>query len=253
MPLRSRVYWDETRMRDLYAQAVSQSGAGIKLESVGAKLRTGVLDLEGKVVATEAEPSWTDVLDIVLEALRENGQLYALRPETVAEYRASEAEFVYEAITATKVLLPVADDLVAEGYPPELSVWIADPPARINEPSDPWDCFGSYLFLVEEIDPGSPPMKVFFSGVSALARVVTAAQPGLPDEARWDLGRNDPSHPREKLVRHGAKFSLERNVEVLYQARYMTDEQGGWEVADGRVNDLLGYPLAILTAPPSTA
>jgi hypothetical protein len=248
MALRSRIYWDEDRMRDLYSQVGSPSLFGFELESVGAKLRTGVLDVESKARRSAIDPSWAEMLDSVLEALREGHQLHAVRPETLKDYEGSEAEFVYELASATKVHLPVANRLISEGCPPELTVWIADPPTRVSDPKDPWDFFGSYLFLVEDINPIEAPPRSFLSGVSSLARVIRTAQPSVTGRALEDLGRANSAHPIEKLARYGARVSLSRQIEVLYQIRYMTDEQGGWAVSEGRVNDLLGYPLAILPA-----
>jgi hypothetical protein len=219
------------------------------LDSAGAKVRTGVLDVEGRVSRIAGDPSWAEMLDAVLEALRESHQLHAVRPVTVKDYEASEAEYVHELALATRMHLPVADALIADGCPSELTVWVADPPPRMSEPQDPWDFYGSYLFLVEEINPvPEVPARWFFSGVSALAKVVRTAQPDTSGKALHDLGRDSSAHPTEKLIEHGARVSLERQIEVLYQIRYMTDEQGGWSVSDGRVNDLLGYPLAILPA-----
>jgi hypothetical protein len=172
-----------------------------------------------------------------------------VRPETVEDYEASEAEYVHELALATRVRLPVAANLITEGCPPELTVWVADPPPRMGEPKDPWDFNGSYLFLVEEINPTpEKPARCFFSGISALARVIRTAQPDVTGEALEGLGRASSAHPIDKLIKYGARVSLDRQIEVLYQIRYMTDEQGGWSVSEGRVNDLLGYPLAILPA-----
>jgi hypothetical protein len=85
-------------------------------------------------------------------------------------------------------------------------------------------------------------------GCSALHRVMEHArtQEELSAEEAYRNGRGDPAHLLEKLAALGAHSSLPREIEVLYQMRGVSDEQGGWTVQDGRVNDLLGYPLAIL-------
>jgi hypothetical protein len=101
--------------------------------------------------------------------------------------------------------------------------------------------------LVEELKPVGPRAEYFMSGVSPLAHIVRAAQPQVTRAALGDIGDN-PGHPIEKLVAYGGEPSLSRQIEVLYQMRYMTNEQGGWYVSDGRVNDLLAYPLAILSS-----
>jgi hypothetical protein len=246
MDLRSRIYWDDDRLLDLYSQVRPDPSGQLRFDSLELKLQTGVLNAKTEFSKPDEEPGWTNILDSVLEALRESRQLGAVRPETLDDYEASEAEFVYEFISATKVILPVDIRLVAKGGPPALSVWVSDPPTGVPAPRDPWDWRGSYLFMVERIRPIGP-RPVFFSGVSALAQVVRMARPVPNGEALWNLGRNSPEHPIEKLVAFGGQPSLERRIEVLYEMRYMTDEQGGWSISDGRVNDLLGYPLAILS------
>jgi hypothetical protein len=246
LELRSRIYWDQSRLLDLYSQVRPEPSGQLRFDSLGLKLSAGVLDVKTTIRRSDGEAGWTDILDTVVEALRESCQLGAVRPETCTEYAASEAEFVYEFISATKVILPVDIRLVARGCPSELTVWVADPPPRPTEPKDPWDWWGSYLFLVEEIDPVGPRATHFTSGISALAEVVRFAQPMITDDSLWDLGRDSPAHPIEKLIGFGGRPSLPRRIEVLYQMRYMTNEQGGWSVSEGRVNDLLGYPLAIL-------
>jgi hypothetical protein len=246
--LLTRLHWNEPRMRDLFLQVSRRRR--FRIDSVGLKIRGGVVDLSGFLSQEEeAEPAWTDILDAVVGCLRDSGQLLAIRPETLAEFEASEAEYVYEFVRATKLHLPVDPALVGDGLPPELTVWVADPPKRTDEPRDRWDFFGTYLFLVEEGDPDPTKRReAFFSGVSALAKLVRMARGDIDRDAMWRLGREEGAHPIEKLTALGARASLERDIEVLYQVRYMTDEQGGWSVSDGRVNDLLAYPLAIMSS-----
>jgi hypothetical protein len=247
MPLRSRIYWDEGRLLDLYSQVRPEPSNQLRFDSLGLKLGTGILNVTTKIKRSDGEPGWTEVLDAVVDALRESRQLDALRPETMADYEASEAEYVYEIVSVTKINLPVERRLVLEGWPPGLTVWVADPPPRLSEPKDRWDWWGSYLFLVEEILPTGPRARYFTSGVSALAQIVRLAQPDVTADALCDLGRGSSLHPIEKLTSYGGQVSQSRQVEVLYQMRYMTNEQGGWSVSDGRTHDLLGYPLAILS------
>jgi hypothetical protein len=243
--LRRRIVWNETRVEELYAQVEPLDGP-LKLDTLGVKLRTGLIDGQGTFKGGHrGPPSWAVMYDAIVERLRESGQLLAVRPVDVTDYQRGDFDYVCEWVTATRVLLPVTPR--RRGDPHELSVWVADPPARPTDPKDEWDFFGSYLFLVEEGDPGRHLRgRYYLSGVSALARCVRMAQPVTDVDALRRLGRDSTEHPIEKLERLGGVVSLEREIEALYHIRYMTDEQGGWFVSEGRVHDLLAYPVAIL-------
>jgi hypothetical protein len=251
--LRSRIHWDEERIADLFAQV--RPRRQLALDSVGVQVKGGVIGAEGRVKRlADPGPSWSEMLNAVVDHLRDNGQLLALRPETVQEYEAGVAEYVFEFTRATKLILPVEESMVKEGgLPPALNIWVSDPPPRLVPPEHSWDFFGAYLFLIEDVNP-RPPInaRTHLSGISALAWLAKGAQPSRVDaDAFQRLGRGDGSHPIQKLEELGARASLERPIETLYQMRYMTDEQGGWSVSDGRVGDLLAYPLAILSSPPA--
>jgi hypothetical protein len=245
--LRSRIYWNRYRMYELLAQT-KPAKSRPWLKALGISIDpSGAVRFDGEVQRRQgAPPDWTQVLDAVLDGLRDSEQLFALRPQTVGEYRSSDANYVFEATNATRIYLPVDDDLVDEGYPEEFTVWISNPPARPCEPADEWDFFGAYLFLLEDGDPKQnvPTHKLFGSGASALAHLVNEAKK-TDCELRAKLGREGVAHPIKKLEALGAYVSLEREIQTLYQIRYMSDEQGGFKVSEGRVNDILAYPLAI--------
>jgi hypothetical protein len=245
--LRSLIYWNQYRMYELLVQTKQAKGR-LSMEALGMSIDpSGAVRFEGKLQRREASPpSWTEVLDAVLEGLRDSGQLFGLRPQTIDEYRASEASYVFEATCATRVFLPVDEDLVDGGEQEELTVWISDPPARPCDPANEFDYFGAYLFLLEDGDPRQdvPRHRLFGSGASALVHLVSSAQQ-IDDEHRAQLGRDSVAHPIKKLEALGAYVSLERDIQTLYQVRYMSNEQGGFTVSEGRVNDILAYPLAI--------
>jgi hypothetical protein len=246
--LRNSIYWNAQRMSELLAQAAPAKSklvlAALDLKASPTSLGVGAT-LERQASST---PAWSVVLDVVVDALRESGQLLAIRPETAQQYRESDCEYVQERVLATKLVLPVDDELVLQGIPKLLTVWVADPPGRRLEPRDEWDLFGSYLFLLEEGDPKPRPgLRGFLrSGTSALAYLVehTRSTP-LSNALASEFGRGSTAHPITKLEQLGAQASLPREIETLYQIRAMSDEQSGWSVSEGRTNDLLAYPLAI--------
>jgi hypothetical protein len=234
-------------MNELLAQAAP---AKRKLALAALDLKAGPTGLGmGATLKRQASPTpdWTAILDVVVDGLRESGQLLAIRPETIKDYEQSDCEYVQERVVATKLVLTVDDELVQQGVPKVLTVWVADPPDRRSEPQDEWDLFGSYLFLVEEGDPDPGSGRGYlFSGTSALAFVVEHARSTtLSNALAKELGRGSNAHPVKKLEQLGARRSLPQKIETLYQIRAMSDEQGGWAVSEGRANDLLGYPLAI--------
>ena len=243
--LRTRLLLNEGWLEELYAQVEPMNGP-LRLDSLSLKVRTGFIDGQGTLKrGHRPPPPWTEVLDSVVEGLRETGQLAALRPETAQDYQRSQYEYVYEFTRATRLGLPVSRR--GRGSPKELAIWIADPPPRRSEPEHEWDFFGSYLFLVEsDHRPSSAYSRFYLSGVSALAKCVRLAQPGVDRGVVEDLGRSSSEHPIQKLERLGAVASVEREIETLYSIRYVTDEQCGWSVSEGRANDILAYPLAIL-------
>jgi hypothetical protein len=134
--------------------------------------------------------------------------------------------------TEPAILLPRGR---ARGVPPSLKVWLSNPPPRETPPADDRDYGGSYLYLVEAADQAPfgqvrtyEGRKLFVTGCSALRRVMEHARTKeeLSAEEAYRNGRGDPAHPLEKLAALGAHSSLPREIEVLYQMRWMSDEQG---------------------------
>lgn len=140
-----------------------------------------------------------------------------------------------------------------------LTVWVFEPlgPEIGFIDSEPdgswaWDWVGAYLFLVEE-HQSEPESTRCWSGISALRLLVediAGHNPGFrksPDGIGRDrYGRDDPTHPIEKLRRAGGMPLRRRRVEIVYRVAAMTNEQAttidGKEV---RLNDILAYPLYI--------
>jgi hypothetical protein len=256
--LKNIVHVGEERLIELYDQF--RPTAGTRLKTIKAGVKTPAT-LEAELERWQAPPEgWAHLLDLVTGALRDSGQLAALRPQTMRdyhEYREKGWSYVAESnITATRLQVPVSAELTGKGLPPEINVWIADPDRLPDEPAGPFTYEGTFLLLVEELAPAETPAAPhFFSGASALFQVAQLVQEyervgGLPWAIDRDerFGRGSNHHPIEKLKTIGARVSLPRTVDVVYQIRYMSDEQlfipsprGG----ERRVNDLLGYPLAI--------
>jgi hypothetical protein len=236
-------------MSELLEQTRPTKGR-LALDSLGVSVDgSGSVRLDGKLERRPLrDPHWTDVFDAVLDGLRDADQLFGVRPETTDAYLASNANYVLEDAHAIRVVLPVARALIDLGYPEELTVWISEPPSRIDDPIDEFDLFGAFLYLVEEDEPEREvqrPRK-FASAASALATLVGSIRQ-VNGELNGELGCASAKHPIEKLEALGGRSSLGRDIQTLYQVRYMSNKQRGWGVSEGRVHDLLAYPLAIYT------
>lgn len=236
-------------MSELLVQTRPTKGR-LTLDSFGVSVDgSGSVRLDGKLERRPLQyPHWTDVLDAVLDGLRDADQLFGVRPETINAYLASHANYVFEDTDAIRVVLPVEQGLIDQGYPEELTVWVSEPPPHIGCPINEFDLFGAFLYLVEEDEPArevQQPRK-FASAASALAALVGSIRP-VSRELNRELGCASAKHPVEKLEALGGRSSLKRNIQTLYQVRYMSNKQRGWGVSEGRVHDLLAYPLAIYT------
>ncbi|WP_146055595.1 hypothetical protein [Streptomyces malaysiensis] len=203
------------------------------------------------------------LVDMLIEALRDSGNLVTHRPERNSEWdqwmsrdRDVGGALIHEFwMDATPVTLPTRGKFEEVGGPKTLRVWVVDPVETNTQPEHEWDFIGSFVFLVEELEDADFPTSVV-SGVSALRAlvdVVAGHDPraggglvGLTSRETEDLGRDSPDHPIEKLKRAGGIPGTPRMVDVIYKIAYMTDEQvatlKGQEV---RVNDILAYPLVI--------
>jgi hypothetical protein len=259
--LKNLIFTGQDRLIELHDQL--EAGGGFRLKGGKAGIKTPVAHAEAEVERVERAPEgWADLVEIITDALRESGQLSAVRPQSMKDYdrfRDEGLSYVSElGLTATRVQIPVAAELQDDGAPPTLTVWVADP-NELSASEDVTSPDGTFLYLVEELVPGEPPAPPwFYSGASSLALVARLAQPSVVRASEsqpgrfYDpgerLGRGSDFHPLQKLDQLGAKVSLPRSVDVLYQIRYMTNEQmfipPGTPSAR-RVNDLLAYPLAI--------
>jgi hypothetical protein len=247
--LRNLIYWNKLRMSELLVQT-RPTKERLTLDSFGVSVDgSGSVRLDGKLERRPLQyPRWTDVLDAVLDGLRDADQLFGVRPETIDAYLASNANYVFEEIDAVRVVLPVGQGRINLGYPEELTVWISEPPPRVGDPIDELDLFGAFLYLVEEDEPEREvqrPRK-FASAASALATLVGSIRQ-VDLELDHELGCASAKHPIEKLEALGGRSSLKRNIQTLYQVRYMSNKQRGWRISEGRVHDLLAYTLAIYT------
>lgn len=192
-----------------------------------------------------------EVLDRIVGALRESGQLRVFRPERTFDFRAGPAAgwYLKETMTATPVLVPVPDDLVAFGAPEKLKVWVSDPLDTHEEARFAGDVVGAFVFLVEELAE-APVLKHHISGISAMRLLVEGILEDrditMIDRDRDTWGRDSHEHPIEKLQRADGLPLRERTIETVYRVAYMTNEQT-WvhNGVETRVNDILGYPLYI--------
>jgi hypothetical protein len=257
--LRNLIYWNPDRMEELFTQIPQGRRPRMGLDEAAVKVTAGVLSASGRFRSTAgpASNTWTFLLDAVVDELRDRGQLTALRPATIDEYREDATiRYVYEFTSATRVSLPLSSALreTQKGLPRQLMVWVSDPPPRLEPPRDQWDFYGAYLYLVEEGDAAPfegertlEALKQYQSGCSALHRLFELARTReeLGPERAAIHGRDSGAHPLTKLGDEGAHSALPRDIEVLYQMRYLSDEQGAWKGTNRKL-DLLAYPLAIL-------
>jgi hypothetical protein len=188
-------------------------------------------------------------IDLIERLLRSQGDLYEARPDTIPAMDNARPRFVVETALATKVVLPLTGTASVKGLS-SVSVWVSDPdPALyINEP---YDWRGTFLYLCE-IHWDSATAVSFLSGVSALQVVVNFSRGVsffdiIADEFE-PFGRARDLHPVDKLKEIGGVVMDKRRIRSLYRIRYFTNEQSyKFEGQKRRVNDLLGYPLYILS------
>lgn len=112
--LRNVIYWNPDRMEELFEQIPESRQPKLGLEEAAVKVKVGVLSASGKFRASPwtASTLWPFMLEAVVDELRERGQLGALRPTTLDEYRENPTiRYVYEFTTATRVYLPISSVL----------------------------------------------------------------------------------------------------------------------------------------------
>jgi len=185
-------------------------------------------------------------LDDLKGRLRLAGKLKTERPTDRAAFEPGAV--VSETILATKVIFP--HWVLKESVPGvrELAVWVADPTNDFRtRPDQGYDFTGTFLYLVTPIYQVEAS-DTFYSGCSALQVIsnMTSGKPFLTTDREEPLGRWNPAHPTDKLKSIGGIVVDRRSVDVLYMARYMSDEQCFTkDDKPYRVHDLLGYPLYV--------
>jgi hypothetical protein len=252
--------------REMVDSLARQLGLPVGIEEVVETEATGTVKMLGarrkkQRITKGMEPGDPRLVNMLIESLRDSGNITSCRPESYAEWQRrirAEGEsgnpLIHEFwLEATPVTLPTGGKFEELGGPDALRVWVVDPLESSTQPAGPWDFVGSFVFLVEAMTRSEFPLHLV-SGVSALRALVdvTAGHdpnvgPGLLGLApREELGRGSVAHPVEKLRRVGGIPGSPRLVDAVYKIAYMTNEQsatlGGKEV---RVNDILAYPLMV--------
>ena len=197
------------------------------------------------------------LLPMIVEALRNSGQLSIHRPDAPEQFWRGDHSgwYVYEEAIATPVTLPLAAKMPKGVTGPDaLNVWVSDPPEPVLPRSD-WDFTTSFLFLVEELGEFRWPIPWFMSGISSLRLVaeVLTDHRELTLKSMFDLrnsadrfGRWQPDHPIERLREIGGVVGASRRITTVYKIAYMTDEQSyPYQGEEVRVSDILAYPLYI--------
>jgi hypothetical protein len=249
----------------LVRQLALQLGLAVNVETATeSEVRGGIANFGGARRKSQKTSSRSlndpRLLDEIVRGLCKHEQMETHRPERRRDLP-DRTTFTHEVnVEGTPVYLPVKAESELPPGIAGLTVWVFEPLGQklgfIDSESDgswAWDWIGTYLFLVEE-HVADPERTYHCSGISALRLLVDvvaghdptlrANSPG--SRARDQYGRDDPSHPIDKLRRVGGLPLRPRRVEVVYRIAVMTDEQAttinGKEI---RLNDILAYPLYI--------
>jgi hypothetical protein len=240
----------DNHLLDKYVEQVRATFAEIDIKS----WKMGV-SLTGPVVETsrtkERIPLKThEKIDLIEAFLETQNDLLKKRPATIVELDHKDApRFVLESMLATKVTLPLSATEAVKGLS-SASIWVSDPDPALYV-NDPFDWRGTFLYLSElHWDSGSS--TPFLSGISALQVIVNLSRGKdffdyIKDEFE-PFGRGRDLHPVDKLKEIGGVVMDRRKIRSLYRIRYFTNEQTySYEGQRRRVNDLLGYPVYILS------
>jgi len=217
----------------------------------------------GYEVRTSGPPPAFDdpkVLRRLLKALRRSGQLRG-RPDSTHDFWHGDHHgwYVQEALVATPVRLPVPPAASEKlRHLEALTIWICPPIQPIAPPTPTvWDASGSVVFLVEELVDVKWPALYQLSGVSSL-RVLVEVIMNDHDMSLGEIHRLPATEDRfserveldpiTKLAKLGGVAGVPRRILTTYRIAYMNDEQGYFQDdAFLRVNDILAYPLFILS------
>lgn len=184
----------------------------------------------------------------VIDRLRETSKLTGERPAFVPHYPGEEPPFVIERCNARQFVFPrtvFKHDLGISA----LKLWVSEPDATqfVDKPFY-WD--SAYLILTE-VHFDNSEHRMMVSGCSALRLVANAIEnkQTYHREGEEVLGRWDKRPMTEKIMTLGGIPGSSLPIETLYSIRYMTDEQYDPRAPqEGRVHDILGYPLFISSA-----
>jgi hypothetical protein len=249
--LRDYLFVDE-KMLSSYIEQISSEDVEEKSRSSKMGVSLSGPQFERAEATARRKKTTTEKIDELVAFLKQEGMLGEVRPNEMYDYQQGRKDmppFFRERTVAKKVILP-SDSLKDLKGVNQLAVWISDPDPRSIIPEDQanWEFRGSFLYLTElHLDNGG--FHTVYSGCSALQAVANAAT-GLKlidrTAAGEPLGRGNYKHPIEKLASYGAIVGDEREIDILYRIRYMTNEQCfSKDGNEYRVNDILGYPIYI--------
>jgi hypothetical protein len=167
----------------------------------------------------------------------------------------SEGQFVFESMSATKVIFPRA--LAASADLADLAVWVSTPIALPRPTQDRTQPDGTFLYLIETYRVQDKNGRAFSgpqSGFSALDNVLSeladegaAMAPDQPYAARVNR-----YSPLEILKRHGGAAQRPRRIKSLYKPRYLSDDEyyviGG--LLSHRAYGLFAYPIFVAVDAP---
>jgi hypothetical protein len=266
-PLKDYIVVNERLIEGLYRQfGEMRQGPNSSENEISASLKIFNLRHLRTSSAKAASPHDHDVIEAVVESLRESRQLHAFRPDRSRDFWFGDHAgwYVHEQMIAIPVIVPLRRHFDGLQVPEAVTVWVSEPVAPQTPAESQYDIVGSFVFLVQEMGELKWPMRWFMSGISALRMVANFMVGGVDYRSESELHRVmqatrdlyempngwgdecDERHPIEKLKAVGGMPGRCRRIETVYKIAYMSDEQC-IPVGNGamRVNDILAYPLYI--------
>ena len=198
----------------------------------------------------DSELSLHDKIVLIEAFLKAQNDVSYQRPVQMNEQDNHQScRFVLEAMTAQKIIIPSDEYKGVEGLS-QIAIWISDPEPQLYS-HKPYDWRGTFLYLTE-CHWDNHGFSTVFSGVSALQAVINQITGknflDYVNEEFEPYGRGRDLHPIDKLKDIGGIATETRKIKSLYRKRYLTNEQAyQYEGERRRVNDLLGYPLYIIS------
>jgi hypothetical protein len=240
--LRHYKYVDEARI-DSY---LAQLDAVLRRRKRKKELSLGLAGLKALWSSEEGESPLPleDRIDHLLRVLTKKGMVTGQRPDKFPRNCTDIAPLVHEVCDARQFVF--SGDI----FRPELGIsalklWVSEPD-RADFRDEMFEWTGSYLFLTE-VRFDNLRYSYFISGCSALRFIFDVISRNAVDHAGEEvLGRWDQRPMADKLLSIGAIPLANAKIECLYSIRYITDEQFHPAAPqDGRVHDILGYPVFI--------